>query len=173
VRYDFYYCWSYKSVVIWNSQHNFGNFREAARGAIITATESKTCALLDYGFNLTGTTTDAVVIAYENCGEGEPILYSGLATRFGKRVTKPVRIGAKDSLKTHYGSDDAEAWLLMGITKAQERDESERKGRKRLTPQCRARHGRKTDIPPSSRILRYVTLLPKGHMARVALFEAV
>ncbi|MGA3197886.1 MAG: adenosylcobinamide amidohydrolase [Halobacteriota archaeon] len=105
--------------------------REGAMpGAIITATESKTRALLDYGLNLTGTTTDAVVIAYENCGESEPILYSGLATRFGKRVTKLVRIGVKDSLKTHYGSDDAEAWLLMGITKAQKRDESERKEEK-------------------------------------------
>lgn len=134
MHYDFHYCWSYKSVVIWNNQHNFGILREAARGGDgggdNYSAEAKARALLDYGFNLTGTTTDAVVIAYENCGEGEPILYSGLATRFGKRVTKLVRIGVKDSLKAHYGSDDAEAWLLMGITKAQKRDESERKEEK-------------------------------------------
>lgn len=82
----------------------------AMAGAIITATEAKTRALLDYGFNLTGTTTDAVVIAYENCGEGEPILYSGPATQFGKRVMKLVRIGVKDALKAHYGSDETTEW---------------------------------------------------------------
>ncbi len=82
----------------------------AMAGAIITATEAKTRALLDYEFNLTGTTTDAVVIAYENCGEGEPILYSGPATQFGKRVMKLVRIGVKDALKAHYGSDETTEW---------------------------------------------------------------
>jgi len=82
----------------------------AMAGAIITATEAKARALLDYGFNLTGTTTDAVVIGYENCGDGGPILYSGPATQFGKRVMTLVRIGVKDALKAHYGSDDPKEW---------------------------------------------------------------
>ncbi len=80
----------------------------AMAGAIITATEAKARALLDYGFNFTGTTTDAVVIAYEDCGDDGPILYSGPATPFGKRVTKLVRLGVKDALKAHYGSNGEE-----------------------------------------------------------------
>lgn len=82
----------------------------AMAGAIITATEAKTQALLDCRFHFTGTTTDAVVIAYENSGQGEPILYSGPATSFGKKVIKLVRLGVKDALKAHYGSDDTETW---------------------------------------------------------------
>ncbi len=80
----------------------------AIAGAIITATEAKARALLDYGFNFTGTTTDAVVIAYEDCGDDGHILYSGPATPFGKRVTKLVRLGVKDALKAHYGSNGEE-----------------------------------------------------------------
>jgi adenosylcobinamide hydrolase len=79
-------------------------------GSIITATEAKARALLDYGFDFTGTTTDAMVVAYENSGAGESILYSGPTTPFGKRVTQLVRLGVKDALKAHYGSDDAETW---------------------------------------------------------------
>jgi adenosylcobinamide hydrolase len=82
----------------------------AMAGAIITATEAKTRALLDYGFNFTGTTTDAVVIAHENGGDDQVIVYSGPATPFGKRVTKLVRLGVKDALKAHYGTDDIRMW---------------------------------------------------------------
>lgn len=78
---------------------------EAMAGAIITATEAKTRALLDCGFHFTGTTTDAVVIAYESGSQGGPILYSGPATPFGKRVVKLVRLGVKDALTAHYGSN--------------------------------------------------------------------
>ena len=53
-----------------------------------------------------------MVVAYENNGEGEPILYSGPATPFGSRVTKLVRSGVKDALKAHYGSDDVNKWHL-------------------------------------------------------------
>jgi adenosylcobinamide hydrolase len=77
----------------------------AMAGAIITATEAKTRALLDCGFHFTGTTTDAVVIAYESGGQGEPIVYSGPATPFGKRVVKLVRVGVKDALTALYGSN--------------------------------------------------------------------
>ena len=84
----------------------------AITGTIITATEAKARALFDCGFNLTGTTTDAMVVAYENNGEGAPIWYSGPATPLGRRVTKLVRSGVKDALKAHYGSDDVSKWQL-------------------------------------------------------------
>jgi adenosylcobinamide hydrolase len=77
----------------------------AMAGTIITATEAKTRALLDCGFDFTGTTTDAVVIAYESGSQREPILYSGPATPFGKRVVKLVRVGVKDALAAHYGKN--------------------------------------------------------------------
>ncbi len=82
----------------------------AIAGTIITATEAKARALFDKGLHFTGTTSDAVVVAYENTGEREPILYSGPATPFGGRVTKLVRCGVEDALKAHYGSDDVDKW---------------------------------------------------------------
>jgi adenosylcobinamide hydrolase len=84
----------------------------AIAGTIITATEAKTRALIDKGLQFTGTTSDAIVIAYENSGQGEPILYSGLVTPFGSRVAKLVRLGVKEALKAHYGSDDVGKWNL-------------------------------------------------------------
>jgi adenosylcobinamide hydrolase len=81
-------------------------------GTLITATEAKTRALIDKGLQFTGTTSDAIIVAYENSGEGEPILYSGLATPFGSRVAKLVRLGVKEALKAHYGSDDVDTWTL-------------------------------------------------------------
>ena len=84
----------------------------AIAGTIITATEAKTRALIDKGLQFTGTTSDAIVVAYEGTGEGEPILYSGPATPFGRRVAKLVRAGVKEALKAHYGSDDVNKWSL-------------------------------------------------------------
>ena len=84
----------------------------AIAGTIITATEAKTHALIDKGLQFTGTTSDAIIVAYENSSEGEPILYSGLATPFGGRVAKLVRLGVKEALKAHYGSDDVNKWKL-------------------------------------------------------------
>ncbi|MGZ4905119.1 MAG: adenosylcobinamide amidohydrolase [Halobacteriota archaeon] len=84
----------------------------AIAGTIITGTEAKTRALIDKGLEFTGTTSDAVIVAYENNGEGEPILYSGPATPFGNRVAKLVRLGVKEALKAHYGSDDVDTWTL-------------------------------------------------------------
>jgi adenosylcobinamide hydrolase len=81
-------------------------------GTIITATEAKTRALIDKGLQFTGTTSDAIVVAYEKSSEGEPILYSGPATPFGSRVAKLVRLGVKEALKAHYGSDDVGKWGL-------------------------------------------------------------
>ena len=106
-----------KSIVFWHNKHNRHILCNAKRrgyiaGAIITATEAKAHALFEEGLHFTGTTTDAMVVAYENSGEGAPILYSGPATPFGRRVTKLVRSGVKDALKAHYGSDDVDKWLL-------------------------------------------------------------
>jgi adenosylcobinamide hydrolase len=84
----------------------------AIAGTIVTATEAKTRALIDKGLQFTGTTSDAIVVAYDGTGEGEPILYSGPATPFGRRVAKLVRLGVKEALKAHYGSDDVNKWSL-------------------------------------------------------------
>ncbi len=84
----------------------------AIAGTIITATEAKTRALIDKGLQFTGTTSDAIVVAYENSGKGEPIVYSGPATPFGGRVVKLVRLGVKEALKAYYGSDDVDKWKL-------------------------------------------------------------
>jgi adenosylcobinamide hydrolase len=84
----------------------------AIAGTIITATEAKTRALIDKGLQFTGTTSDAIIVAYENNSEGESILYSGPATPFGSRVAKLVRLGVKEALKAHYGSDDVDKWSL-------------------------------------------------------------
>ena len=84
----------------------------AIAGTIITATEAKTRAMIDKGLEFTGTTSDAIIIAYEQTGEGEPILYGGPATPFGSRVSKLVRAGVKEALKAYYGTDDVDKWLL-------------------------------------------------------------
>jgi adenosylcobinamide hydrolase len=84
----------------------------AIAGTIITATEAKTRALIDKGLQFTGTTSDAIIVAYENSTEGEPILYSGPTTPFGSRVAKLVRLGVKKALKAYYGSDDVDKWNL-------------------------------------------------------------
>jgi adenosylcobinamide hydrolase len=84
----------------------------AMAGTIITATEAKARALIDKGLHFTGTTSDAIVVAYENSRDDEPILYSGPATLFGSKVVKLVRLGVKDALKAYYGSDDVDEWQL-------------------------------------------------------------
>jgi len=84
----------------------------AIAGTLITATEAKTRALIDKGLQFTGTTSDAIIIAYEQTGEGEPILYGGPATPFGSRVSKLVRAGVKEALKAYYGTDDVNTWQL-------------------------------------------------------------
>ncbi|MGZ4904270.1 MAG: adenosylcobinamide amidohydrolase [Halobacteriota archaeon] len=70
----------------------------AMAGSIITATESKTRALFDLGFDFTGTPTDAVVVAYEKSENSSRIAYAGLATHFGRRVGALIRQGVINSL---------------------------------------------------------------------------
>ncbi|AEH60634.1 Adenosylcobinamide hydrolase [Methanosalsum zhilinae DSM 4017] len=76
----------------------------AMAGAIITATEAKSKALIDMGFDFLGTTTDAVIIATENVAQKklQNIEYSGSYTDFGSKITKAVTKCVKESIrKTH------------------------------------------------------------------------
>ncbi len=75
-------------------------------GAIITATEAKGLALLEMGFDFLGTTTDAVIVAYENQpGAGSMIMagnimeYAGPYTEFGEMITRTVIKGVKDGVR--------------------------------------------------------------------------
>jgi adenosylcobinamide hydrolase len=75
----------------------------AMANAIITATEAKTSTLFDLGFTFTGTTTDAVVVAFERESVGETVTYSGPSTEFGRKVTQMVRLGVKNGLIAQHG----------------------------------------------------------------------
>ncbi len=63
----------------------------AMAASIITATESKTRALFDIGCDVTGTPTDAVIVAYEKSSDDSRIPYAGLATHFGRSVGSLIR----------------------------------------------------------------------------------
>lgn len=69
--------------------------------AIITATEAKAHALISRGHTFTGTSTDAVVVAYE--GEEQVHTYAGTLTEAGSRIYEAVRFGVTESLKRHEG----------------------------------------------------------------------
>jgi adenosylcobinamide hydrolase len=70
----------------------------AMLGAIITATEAKGLALLNMGFDFLGTTTDAVIVAYEK--QPQPYIeYAGPYTDLGKKITKTVVMGVKEGIK--------------------------------------------------------------------------
>ena len=72
----------------------------ALLGSIITATEAKSAALRETGYDITGTATDAVGVA----GEGTPAhLFAGPATPVGKRIYEAVRFGVPEALKRHEG----------------------------------------------------------------------
>ncbi len=68
---------------------------------IITATEAKAKALHEMGYEFTGTTTDAVVVAHE--GEEETHEYAGTLTEVGRRVYESVRVGVQEALRRHLG----------------------------------------------------------------------
>jgi len=77
----------------------------AMANAIITATEAKTSALFDLGVTFTGTTTDAVVVAFERGSVGETVIYGGPSTEFGRKVTQMVRLGVKNGLIAQHGDN--------------------------------------------------------------------
>ena len=61
----------------------------AMAGAIITATEAKGLALMEMGYDFLGTTTDAVIIAYQK--HSLPYIeYAGSYTEFGEKITETV-----------------------------------------------------------------------------------
>jgi adenosylcobinamide hydrolase len=68
---------------------------------IVTATEAKAKALREMGYDFTGTTTDAVVVAHE--GEGDAHSYAGTLTEVGRRVYESVRVGVREALRRHEG----------------------------------------------------------------------
>lgn len=75
-----------------------GLFPGALAGAIITVTEAKTAALLQGGFGVPGTPTDAVIIA----SEGSPVhQYAGPASPLGMMITRAVMYGVPVALKKH------------------------------------------------------------------------
>jgi adenosylcobinamide hydrolase len=70
--------------------------RGAMLNAIITATESKSKALLESGYNFTGTSTDAVVVLCK--GTGKYHKYAGPASDAGRKLWKAVAKAVKESL---------------------------------------------------------------------------
>jgi len=67
-------------------------------GAVVTATEAKGLALLDMGFDFLGTTTDAIIVAYEK--QPQPSIdYAGPYTDLGKKITKTVVLGVKEGIE--------------------------------------------------------------------------
>jgi len=80
----------------------------AMLGAIITATEAKGLALLNMGFDFLGTTTDAVIVAYEK--QPRPCIeYAGPYTDLGRKITKTVVMGVKKGIKKT-GSDSGSSY---------------------------------------------------------------
>ena len=69
----------------------------AMAGAIITATEAKGLALLEMGYDFLGTTTDAVIVAYEK-QPADYMDYAGPYTEIGKKITMGVIEGVKQGI---------------------------------------------------------------------------
>ncbi|HMK46957.1 MAG TPA: adenosylcobinamide amidohydrolase [Methanocella sp.] len=87
-----------------------GRMEEGAlAGAIITATEAKTKALFEMGFDFTGTTTDAVAVLTEprETGIAEPPTYeySGTCTEIGRSIYRCVKKGVIEGIKRQHRID--------------------------------------------------------------------
>lgn len=82
----------------------------ALAGAIITATEAKTKALFDMGFDFTGTTTDAMAVLMEarktNVCEPAFFEYSGTATEIGQSIYRCVKKGVEEGIKRQHPATD-------------------------------------------------------------------
>lgn len=78
-------------------------FESALLETIITATEAKADALRAAGHDFSGTTTDAVIVAFEKTEEAAIHRYAGSCTEYGRRVYEAVRMGVSESLKRHEG----------------------------------------------------------------------
>ncbi len=74
-----------------------GDMPESAMiNAIITATEAKSFALLNYGLNFTGTSTDAIIVA--KTGKGRYYEYAGYASELGRKIWISVKRAVLESL---------------------------------------------------------------------------
>ena len=65
---------------------------------IKTVTEAKTAALFGMGYEFTGTTTDAVVVAYDRDAKESSGPYCGTLTGPGKRAYECTMIGVKEAI---------------------------------------------------------------------------
>jgi len=70
----------------------------AMAGAIITVTEAKGLALMEMGYDFLGTTTDAVIIAYQKDSSAY-IEYAGSYTEFGEKITGTVVRCVKEGIR--------------------------------------------------------------------------
>lgn len=89
----------------------YGRMSEGAlAGSIITATEAKTRALQEMGFDFTGTTTDAVAVLTEERRTGvcEPAFYeySGTSTPIGQSIYRCVKKGVTEGIKRQHNIGD-------------------------------------------------------------------
>jgi len=71
--------------------------RSGMLNAIITVTEAKSKALIEMGYDFTGTNTDAVVILATQ--RGKYYRYGGAASELGRKVWRTVNDAVKESLK--------------------------------------------------------------------------
>ena len=76
-------------------------FTDAALlGAMITATEAKVLSLIENGYAMCGTPTDAVIVA----SEGDPVhQYAGPVTGAGTRIRDAVAFGVAAAMQRHEG----------------------------------------------------------------------
>jgi adenosylcobinamide hydrolase len=65
---------------------------------IKTVTEAKTAALFEMGYTFTGTTTDAVIVAYDRNSDESAGMYCGTFTGPGKRAYECVKMGVKEAI---------------------------------------------------------------------------
>jgi len=79
-------------IVIVDAQPSDG----AMVNAVITSTEAKTSAILEAGYNFTGTNTDAVIIA--RSGRGKHYEYAGPASELGRKIWYAVKKAVSKSL---------------------------------------------------------------------------
>ncbi|WP_048148712.1 adenosylcobinamide amidohydrolase [Methanolacinia paynteri] len=63
-----------------------------------TVTEAKTAALFDMGYKFTGTTTDAVIVAYDRDAAESAGMYCGTFTEPGMKAYECVRMGVKEAI---------------------------------------------------------------------------
>ena len=82
----------------------------AMASAIITATEAKSKALFEMGFDFTGTTTDAVAVLAEklktDIGGPAYFEYSGTGTDIGESIYRCVKKGVAEGIKRQHGANN-------------------------------------------------------------------